>query len=509
MSSLSPAEIVNLAVAEGIRAIALTDHDTLEGARELLKQGIPRSINFITGVEISCSFPDAFDFKGSMHILGYGFDIDNPALNDALDHLKSVRAGRNPQIIKKLNNLGIDISLAEVRHRFNTPVIGRPHIAKLMVEKGITGTFDEAFDRYLAEGKPAYVDKYRIPCTDAVAIIRQAGGLSVLAHPGLIKTPSDTELVKLVRELKSIGLKGMEVYYTDHGKKETAFLERLADGEDLIKTGGSDFHGDFNKGIALGKGTGSLVVPDSIWIDLKEKLNIYQSIPEPIEILQDNIGYHFKKPSLLLNALCHSSYINERPEFHLTDNEKLEFIGDAVLDLSIGHLLMERDHTRKEGELSKLRASLVCEPFLADMARSIGLNRFILLGKGERMSGGCAKDSILSDVFEAVIAAVYFDGSYNEAHDVITRLFDDKIDTALTNGTIEDFKSRLQEFIQETRDETPAYRIDKETGPDHDKRFEAIVRIRNIEAKGIGKSKKTAEQAAARQALKLLNQLNF
>ncbi|MBU0969499.1 MAG: ribonuclease III [Proteobacteria bacterium] len=223
-----------------------------------------------------------------------------------------------------------------------------------------------------------------------------------------------------------------------------------------------------------------------------------------LDILEKNIGYAFKDRSFLVNALCHRSYLNENQESCDCDNERLEFLGDAVLGLCIGHILMEKSPSKREGELSKLRSNLVSEPGLADMARSIDLGRFINLGKGEFFSGGRDKNSILSDAFEAVIAAVYLDAGFDKTHPVVAAIFQDAIQTALFDFHPLDYKSTLQEYAQETFATTPRYTVVKEIGPDHDKTFEICLELADIKATGVGKTKKAAEQDSARNVLAIV-----
>ena len=502
--SLTPAEIIDKASESGITGLSLTDHDTIDGAKQILAGRVENAPAFLTGVEISCSLPEEYHREGSLHILGYGFDVHNRHLNHTLEQLKKARADRNPKIIRKLNDLGYDICLEQVEKPASSGQTGRPHIARVMVEKGIADSFDHAFDEFLAKGRPAYVDKFRLPCREAVHAVHEAGGLAVLAHPGLIEPDGGEVPEKLIKELASLGLDGIEVYYPEHSEKQTEHLAEIAERLDLLTTGGTDFHGSFKKGIELGIGYGNLDVPDTLFDRLKNRLELTREMEKPLIHLENSLGYSFQKKDRLFTALCHSSFINEKPALNLSDNEKYEFIGDAVLGLSVGHLLMEQTEEMKEGELSKLRATLVSEPYLARMARRINLGRHILLGKGERLSGGSRKDSILADTFEAVIAAVYFDSDYDTAHKLVRDMFEHEIRSFADNTRFVDHKSRLQEYIQENGDHTPLYRIQKETGPDHDKTFEVVLEVRGITAAGRGKNKKAAEQAAAGQALSIL-----
>lgn len=217
---------------------------------------------------------------------------------------------------------------------------------------------------------------------------------------------------------------------------------------------------------------------------------------------QTTIGYKFSNTDLLMEALRHSSYVNEQTDDMLRDNERMEFLGDAVLNLAIGHLLSQSYPEMHEGDLSRIRANLVNETRLSEVARSIELGDYLLLGKGEIQTNGREKNSILANAFEAVLAAIYLDGGYDTALAIINNHFRQLVDTANDLNVGMDFKSRLQEAAQGTLKAIPAYKVIQESGPDHDKTFRVQVSVGSINAEGIGKSKKTAEQEAARRGLK-------
>ncbi|MCD4718726.1 MAG: ribonuclease III [Desulfobacula sp.] len=505
--SFSPLEIMTLAKKVGIKAISITDHDTINGIKEILKHPLTTCPEVITGVEISCDPPSGFKDMGSIHLLGYGFSVYDKNLNAILDNAKKARAQRNPKIIEKLNSLGFNISIEQVKERFSADQTGRPHIAELMKELGYIQTFKEAFEKYLGKDKPAYVEKYKVSCQQAIQTILEAGGLPVLAHPGLLAFNKSHQIENFLDTLITYGLVGMEVYYTDHDVSMTSFYQKLANQKDLIMTGGSDFHGVFNEGVCLGSGKDNLNIDYSLFQALNVRLEESKEKYTNLTILENNIGYSFKNQSLLNNAMCHRSYLNENQNSCASDNERLEFLGDAVLGLCIGHVLMEKSPLKKEGELSKLRSNLVSEPALADMARLIDLGRFIRLGKGETLSRGFDKNSILSDTFEAVIAAVYLDAGFDTVYRLIHDLFSETLEKILSNEKIVDYKSMLQEFVQEQGAITPQYVVLNETGPDHDKIFEISLNLFNIESKGLGKTKKAAEQDSAKKALKILKKI--
>jgi ribonuclease III len=215
--------------------------------------------------------------------------------------------------------------------------------------------------------------------------------------------------------------------------------------------------------------------------------------------LEAVLGYTFADRSKLEQALRHASWCNEQPD-KLEDNERLEFLGDAVLDLVVGHRLMTRYPQLREGELSVTRAQVVSEAGLSDVAAQLGLGRWLLLGKGEEKSGGRTKPSILADAFEAILAAVYLDGGFEAAQEMVNRLLAQRIETVEFKGFY-DFKTRLQETSQARLKSTPTYHVVAELGPDHDKRFVVAVTIGSDEwARAVGKSKKEAEQMAAAEA---------
>ncbi len=224
-----------------------------------------------------------------------------------------------------------------------------------------------------------------------------------------------------------------------------------------------------------------------------------------LEALQTRIGYHFNDISLLQLALLHKSYANEQQLDEHCGNERLEFLGDAVIELVISHILMEQAKDSSEGHLSKMRASIVNTDSLAKISRTYQLSNCLRLSRGEQENLGREKKSILANAYEALAAAVYFDGGFEAVFPMINEHFKTLIDEAARLGYSRDYKSRLQELVQKQFNATPIYEIISEQGPDHYKTFEARVII-NEEPCGTGHggNKKTAEQQAARQALIML-----
>lgn len=220
-----------------------------------------------------------------------------------------------------------------------------------------------------------------------------------------------------------------------------------------------------------------------------------------IEQLCKQINYTFKNTDLLEEALRHSSFVNEYRELNLTDNERLEFLGDAVLDLAISHTLMEKFNDMKEGDLSKFRATIVNESGLYKVARNLDLGDFIFLGKGEELTNGREKPSILANAMESLIGAIYLDAGFEKTRDIIGILFSPLINKIKPHRSNNDYKSMLQEHTQNLFKTLPEYLLVDEEGMPHDKTFKVALRLKGeMVAEGKGKSKKEAEQNAAREA---------
>ena len=228
--------------------------------------------------------------------------------------------------------------------------------------------------------------------------------------------------------------------------------------------------------------------------------------PSRLAGFQKKLQYQFKNEKYLLEALRHSSFVNEQVDPDMRDNERLEFLGDAVLDLVIGHLLMQYYPDAKEGDLSRMRANLVNEKQLSDLATDIDLGDFIQFGRGERQTRGPEKKSILANTYEALIAAIYLDAGFDGVYEFIRIQFSGRMDTVDDLDGDPDYKSRLQERVQESQKAVPRYSIQKTTGPDHEKTFTVQVVVGSYRASGEGKNKKAAEQAAARKMLEQFDQ---
>jgi len=260
--TLSPSEVVRLAVDRDLSALALTDHDTIAGVAEAAAEARRVGIDFIPGIEISAEYPH----PGTMHLLGYGVDPHNSTLADLTRRLLAGRDDRNPRIIAKLQSLNVSISMAEVEAEAGGKVIGRPHIAAILMRKGYVNSIKQAFDKYLAPGGLAYYDKERLSPKKAIAMILECGGLPVLAHPIQLRYQNDAQLERIVKDLLDLGLAGIEVIHSDHDASLVEQYSALADRFSLIKTGGSDFHGA-NKQIDLGVAAGRRI-PRKFFDDL-------------------------------------------------------------------------------------------------------------------------------------------------------------------------------------------------------------------------------------------------
>ena len=227
----------------------------------------------------------------------------------------------------------------------------------------------------------------------------------------------------------------------------------------------------------------------------KELININKKFEE-------NIKYEFKNKNLLVMALTHSSYTNENKKQVYSSNERLEFLGDSVLSVVISEFLYLNNEDMAEGDMSKIRSGIVCETSLAIVAKHIGLDKFLLFGKGEELTGGRNRESILADAFEALLGAMYLDSDINTVKDFILRMMKDIIKDVVSGVIFVDFKTRLQERVQHDGILSIRYNIIGEDGPDHDKVFKANVEIEGkVMGEGFGKTKKEAEQHAASKAL--------
>ncbi|MBC1456189.1 ribonuclease III [Listeria newyorkensis] len=224
------------------------------------------------------------------------------------------------------------------------------------------------------------------------------------------------------------------------------------------------------------------------------------------EELQESVGFTFTDTNLLKTAFTHSSYVNEHRKEKIEDNERLEFLGDAVLEVTVSQYLFTKFPNMAEGQMTKMRAAIVCEPSLVDFAEMVNFSRYVRLGRGEERAGGRTRPALLADVFESFIGALFLDQGLDKVVRFLERVVFPKIDAGYFEQTV-DYKTQLQEIVQKDRDVVITYTILDEKGPAHSKAFEAIVAI-NQEKRGAGtgKTKKQAEQNAAKSAIQALRQ---
>jgi len=267
--SMTPEELLQEAKRIGLSAIALTDHDTIDGVAEFTELGKKYGITTVPGVEISVD--TKLPNNGHMHILGLLIDPYSAELRDTLNYLLTQRNLRAERIIQKLRDLEVDITMEELLAEAGEGSIGRPHVARILLRKGIVSSIQEAFDVYLAKGKPAYMDKEKLGETGALKMIHDAGGLAILAHAHLMHYDTFAEAREKILELKELGLDGFEVYYSGMPREYTDNLLKLAEEEGFLVSGGSDFHGANKEHILMGSGKNNdLDIPDEVLTRLQK-----------------------------------------------------------------------------------------------------------------------------------------------------------------------------------------------------------------------------------------------
>lgn len=262
--TMSPSELVLYAAQKGLSAISITDHDTVAGVDEAVAAGQSLGVEVVPGIELSVLYHDS-----SVHMLGYLFDHHSRTLLTALRHLQDGRAVRNKKILSRLTSQGIDIHLRELEKIAGPGECGRPHIAKLLLEKNVVKTMDEAFEKYLGQGASAYVSRMMYDAGEAIKLIRDAGGISILAHP----SPMDQAQGAFggnLEDLVDLGIDGIEVYYPSHSRKFRKQLMTFAKQRNLLMTGGSDFHGAIRPGTSLAGGK-NVSVPPGVLVKMKQK----------------------------------------------------------------------------------------------------------------------------------------------------------------------------------------------------------------------------------------------
>ncbi len=260
----SPTEIVNAAADLGLTGVALTDHDTLDGIPEAATAAARRGIEFIGGTELSVSWRNQ-----SMHMLVYFLEPGPGPLPDRLEALRESRHNRNLEITAILAGLGLEITFAEVQREAGDGVVGRPHFAGVLMAKGYVASVAEAFDHYLAAGRPAYVPRMRLTAEEAIGLARATRAVAVIAHPHTLQLRS-TEFAEGFRELADLGLGGIEAHYSEYTAEMRTRLAEMCSELGIVATGGSDYHGTYKPGLAIGTGRGDLRVPDEALQRLRE-----------------------------------------------------------------------------------------------------------------------------------------------------------------------------------------------------------------------------------------------
>lgn len=262
--SMTPTEVVEEAKRAGLAAIALTDHDSVDGVREAVEAGKLLGVEIIPAIEFSVMS------KTETHILGYFIDIENPDLKEMLKEVVDLRIERNHVTCQRLNELGFDITLEEVRALAPNNFVGRAHFARVMMDKGYISTVKEGFEKYMSVGKYAYCEKQRLSAREAIELITKCGGIAFLAHPHLTKLPDD-ELKEFLKELKGYGLCGLEGYYTDYTPEMQEKYQSMAKALGLMISGGTDFHAKMKPHISIGTGLGNMKIPYSVIEEMKKK----------------------------------------------------------------------------------------------------------------------------------------------------------------------------------------------------------------------------------------------
>lgn len=267
--SLTPEEVVRMAANLHLKAIAITDHDTVSGVEAALKESGKFELKVIPGVEFSTFYQKADLSEIEIHVLGYNINYNDPYLLSRLNELTEVRYSRNKKICDTLTELGFPVTMEMLKERFKDSVLTRANFATYMTEKGFTKDKSEAFDKYLSIGRPCYIPKFLISMEEAVKLTKDSGGIPIIAHPTLYKF-NDDELSRFFTYGKEIGIRGIEAMYSKNKEGETEKFTALAEENGLFITGGSDFHGDAKPDIQLGTGRGNLCIPDELLNNIGE-----------------------------------------------------------------------------------------------------------------------------------------------------------------------------------------------------------------------------------------------
>ena len=264
--SMRPAELLQAAVRAGLSAIALTDHDTVSGLHEFLQAAQGQPVTAVPGVEISSTL-----YNTEIHILGLFVDPDSKALKDFLETARENRNARNLQMLEKLNAIGYAITLEELQDCAGGESVGRPHLAEILVRKGYFPTVQDAFDSCLKRGARAYTPRKLAPPAECIRAIREAGGLAFWAHPVYHGRGERASVRRFLKVLVPAGLDGIEVFYPSFTERQTVMLNEMAQEFQILRSGGTDYHGAVHPGIELGTGSGDLNIPDELLGSIREK----------------------------------------------------------------------------------------------------------------------------------------------------------------------------------------------------------------------------------------------
>lgn len=273
--SLTPTELINHAFSIGLHTLALTDHDTIDGIKEAKDEAKKLGIQLISGVEISTVFKKGDFTTRELHILGFGLNENNENLKKSFEQLRIYRKTRNEKLLEQLKKAGMNITEEELQNSATTPNITKAHFAKIIVQKGYAKDVTEVFETFFRRNAPTNVTKQCLSPEESIEIIHSGGGVAVLAHPfryGLEKN----QIKELIERLKNCGIDGVEAVYSNHQQEQEDFLKELAKENNLLISGGTDFHGATKPDIELGIGKGNMKIPLSIWTDMQESLRKYQ-----------------------------------------------------------------------------------------------------------------------------------------------------------------------------------------------------------------------------------------
>jgi len=266
--SLRPSVVVKLAIEEGLEAIGITDHDSVDGTREFLKHCRAGGIEGVSGIEIGVKSD-----SGPMHLLGYFVDPKSTGLRSLIDRVRSYRVVRAEKVVEKLNGAGVDLNIGDIQREAGDSPPGRPHIAMALRNGGFVPSVEEAFSRFLGEGKEAYVERYKPSFDEGIAVISGSGGLPVLAHPVSLGL-GRIELFELLKNLVDRGLGGIEVYHPTQGEDLRKDLAEMAGKLSILITGGSDFHGEVRPDWRIGVGLGDISIPYDVLDKMKKSREV-------------------------------------------------------------------------------------------------------------------------------------------------------------------------------------------------------------------------------------------